>query len=314
MKIYKPFTLLRGIPSNTLTTLVSMALAAYIIFLGNMPYGYAATSVRQFKLYNLCEHPYTPIVMDLDHYKKDEITFATKDPNFVNLGTAQYKGIPLRKLLSVSPCAAVSDNVHFIILANDQYVLYDALDQSGGILSYELNSKPIPSKYGGPLKVLYHTFPSQEAAIWSVTSIVLGTLEKPSLCIVPENGRRMTYNIDQLKAIKHVSDNIPFMLPRGYRTGKSMPKKINVRYLPIATILQSKHIKSTYLLIDTYSGHTFKIKKKDQLKSLYLVFQFNEKDIPIQWGGPFVLAYKNQQQRFFAEKQPYYYVHTIRMK
>lgn len=280
MKIHKPSTMLMAIQANNLSVLISMALSAYIIFAGSMPSSYAGTSTRQFKLYNLCEHPYAPSIMDLDNYKKDETTFTTKDPNFVTLGKAQYKGIPLRKLLSVSPCTAASDDVHFIILANDQYVLYDALDHSGGILSYELNSKPIPLKYGGPLKVLYHTFPSQEASIWSVTSIVLGTLEKPSLRIVMKNGQQLGYDIDQLNVMEHVSDNIPFMLPRGYRTEKCMPKRINVRYLPIATIFQRKNIKSTRLLIDTYSGHTFKIDKNDQLKSLYLIIQFNEKTFP----------------------------------
>lgn len=276
--------------------------------------GFTKVSEPHVKLYNLCKHPNTPILLDLDQYKKDEIIFTTKDPNFIDLGNALYKGIPLIKLLSTSPCITKPGRMNFTILANDQYVLYDNVYSSGGILSYELNSKPIPLKYGGPLKVLYKTFPSQEASIWHVTSIVLGTLEKPNLRIITEKGNIIGYDIDQLRTMESVAERIPFMLPRGYRIERSTPQKTGIRYLPLKEILQASHINNAHLSISTYSGHEFEVNKKELLKQLYLVFQFNEDIIPIQWGGPFILVFKNRHHRLFADKQPYYFVHTIRIK
>ncbi len=288
-------------------------LTALLICLGATCAGASETSGIQIPLYNLCEYPNTLSSLDLDRYKKDEITITAWDPNFTELGNAHYKGIPLSKLLSESPCLTKQNNLTFTILANDQYVLHDALDKSGGILSYDLNSKPIPLKFGGPLKVVYQTFPSQEASIWHVTSIVMGTLEKPALCLIKKNGNKVCYDIDRLKTMNSKVETIPFMLPRGYRTEKNMPKRINVRYLPLERVLQAGDISNTSFTMETYSGHRFEVKKIVHLKQLFLVFQLDEKNIPVQWGGPFILAFKSRPGNFFANKQPYYFVHTIRM-
>lgn len=292
---------------------VKTALTVFVLLHFLAAPGLTKPSEPHVKLYNLCKDPNTPILLDLDQYRKDEIIFTTNDPNFTDLGNALYKGIPLIKLLSASPCTTRSSCMNFTILANDQYVLYDNIYSSGGILSYELNLKPIPLKYGGPLKVLYKIFPTQEASIWHVTSIVLGTLEKPNLRIITENGNITSYDIDRLRSMENVAERIPFMLPRGYRIEKCIPQKI-VRYLPLKEILQASHINNAHLSISTYSGHEFEVNKKEQLKQLYLVFQFNEDIIPIQWGGPFILVFKNKHRRLFADKQPYYFVHTIRTK
>jgi hypothetical protein len=303
------------IAAGTFWRPVKTALTVFVILLHCLAAsGLTKPPDHHVKLYNLCEDPNTPILLDLDQYRKDEIIFTTKDPNFTDLGNALYKGIPLIKLLSASPCITKPKDMNFNILANDQYVLYDNIYSSGGILSYELNSNPIPLKYGGPLKVLYKTFPSQEASIWHINSIVLGTLEKPSLRITTENGNIIGYDIDRLRTMENVVERIPFMLPRGYRIEKRTSQKIGIRYLPLIEILQASHIKNTHFSISTYSGHEFEVNKREQLEQLYLVFQLNEDIIPIQWGGPFILAFKNKHRRLFAEKQPYYFVHTIQTK
>lgn len=117
------------------------------------------------KLYNLCNDPDTSTLFDLDQYRKNEIIFTTNDPNFTGLGNKLYNRIPLIKLMTASFCITKSNCMNFTIPANDQYVLYDDIHSSGDILSYEFNSNPIPFKYGGPLRALYRTFPSQEASM-----------------------------------------------------------------------------------------------------------------------------------------------------
>ncbi|MCP4744734.1 MAG: hypothetical protein GY874_01135 [Desulfobacteraceae bacterium] len=309
----KRYYLFKSTAGGVLPVIFITALTALLIFWSLVKVSSSKTIDIRVKLYNLCESPYTQLSMDFDLYKKYEITFTTKDPNFTMLKNARYTGIPLPKLLSGSACIT-PDNLNFIILANDQYVLFDALDKSGGIFSYELNSKPIPLKYGGPLKVVYRNFPSQEAAIWHASSIVLGTLEKPALRLITEKGKTIFYDIDRLKTIKNKLRRIPFILPRGYRIKKSMTKSINVRYLPFSQLLQADNINNTYFTMDTYTGHSFEINKQTHLKQLYLVFQFNEKNIPIQRGGPFILAFKHKFSDLFADMQPYYFIHTIRMQ
>lgn len=272
--------------------------------------GIAEKTDFRIMLYKLCQNTVKPTEIDLNRFVRQEITFSTRDPNFFSLGTADYSGVPLYTLLSESPCHSGTKDSDFIIIAKDQYVLHDTLKKSGGILTYKLNSKPIPSKYGGPLKILYETFPSQEASIWYVSSIVVGSLKTVKLKI--ETGPKTIYfDIEHLKSMESKTETAPILLPRGYRIDHFNSKSINVMYLPFASVLAAVQADHLHFKIQTYSGLAFEFNDPGLVKYLYLVFQFNGADIPIQWGGPFILAFKDNQNHFVGDRQPYYFIHTI---
>lgn len=265
------------------------------------------------KLYNYCEQQNKPKNINLKEYKKDEVLFRVTDPNYPDLGKAIYKGVPLRKIFSDLPCNKNIRNINFTVLAKDQYVLYGTIDELDAIVCYEINAKPIAQNYGGPVKIVYENFPSQESSIWHINSIILGSIKEPSLKIANENNVER-YDIHLLKLMKTTVEKIHFMVPRGYRTEENINAELEVTYVPLSDILNHAKVKANRIEFKSFSNIEFRTIKSDLFKNIYIVFQFDGKIIPIQWGGPFIVAFKNRNKEFDVDKQPYYFIDTVRIK
>lgn len=211
------------------------------------------------------------------------IVMKNLDPNFPKLGQQQFKVMDLKDILPKN----LPKWTPITILAKDQFIgslTYGEYLDLDAKLAFSANGKPIPKRYGGPIKVMFPKLQAIELYTWYVKSILIGETKSPSLSIWRGEETSSVTIKELVSYSRKYQANLP--MPMGYAPNRPKSSKsfhgVTVRDL----LSQLKIAESEFIVAKNIAGETYKISKANYL-DLILASQVDNRPISPSQGGSF---------------------------
>ncbi|MCP4022521.1 MAG: molybdopterin-dependent oxidoreductase [Desulfobacteraceae bacterium] len=230
------------------------------------------------------------------------------DPNFKKNGPTEFRGITIKKLLSL---AAAPDTHGVTICGADQYIGFMSLEliqKEAGLLVWEMDGKKIEPSKGGPLKIIYPDKEKIHGAcyIWYVQGIFAGPIEKSSLKIIYRSDIK---NVPFLEFVPKATSIDPssFSIPSGCRTGIETNIN-NINILDSADLFSQLFgwIQGHKIRFVPYVGKSITIHQKLLKYPIYIAWRQNDAPIHPAFGGPFSVIFPVEEYPELAEIFPEY--------
>ena len=251
-------------------------------------------------------------------FGKNPTVYKTVDPNFAGMKPADYSGVSIEKIASLAKLGG-DDVVTF--LCKDNYIMSETIATlllTNALVANRLGGVDILPKSGGPITMVHKTITTNDLYPWYITSIVVGTVDHPTLRITSEHAVGKDVPWDKIAKSKdqETSPRI-FPAPRGRRPKADTSSEISrkITSLPLSTLTSSKaKIGSkaattgstvNYTLID---GQVISKKySPEEFRALSLVNMIEGKAIQVRHGGPFIVSSSLAK----ASELPIFYLSSI---
>ena len=241
--------------------------------------------------------------VDLETMQTFASTVKAIDPNFQKDGLAEFTGITLKRLLSISNISF--DNGVTVICA-DQYIGYipfQILFKDQALLAWHLNGNRISRLKGGPLKIIYPDEAQIHGScyVWYVDTIIAGELTRPSFQLTYQGNTRKLRIDDISSGVERLDEKL-FSMPLGCRNGletKKTGRVINVITLKKLIDLEiGKEVNQVTFI--PFAGASIRINKAALSFPVYITLSFDGKPIHPALGGPFSVIFPIEQYRALA--------------
>lgn len=230
-------------------------------------------------------------VVSPDVLKEKADLLTGTDPNFPGVGPSRFTGVKLADLVSGRGGGMPGG---ITTISEDQYVVYfpgAVMETHQPFAAWQENGEEIPCRKGGPVKLIYETRPHLPPAAnaWYVKTLVIGNMPPMPLTVVAEGMRRKMLP-DAVLKLGPVTRNGPFPVPKGYRHGMIVPRKVRLSGVSLSSLTAGRT--TGKILFHPIAGRDV-VFLAEQLagKEVFIATHMDGHPLQPRFGGPYTILF-----------------------